>query len=245
MIERVIKGLMDKGVLREPSEFEQVSNDPVEPRATRSLACDVLVVGLDPDRGRTSDGADWAVRAALLVELRLEGRIAVEGTGKKAMVSVVDPHALGDHELDRALRRLNKGRAAKVVREAGLLPRAEDLVGRLLGEGLLVEESSTRFGMLTKRRLVPAPTAGRQALLDRVHSTLRTGRAPDERTALLVAVLDELVPYRCFVAASDIKASRRAGEAVVAQTHEDYRVLIDAVRSAREKDDSGGDISAV
>lgn len=248
MIERLAKALIDKGVVKAPSEFRQTSYDPVEPRGTRSLACDLFLVAVGPEGAQLPSGTtaiDWMLRAAQLVELRLEGRIEVDGSGRRTTATVCDPHALGDPELDIALRHLNTGGPAKVVQKASVMPGARRVADRMLEDGLLVEESSTRLGLFTKTRLCPAPATGREELMDRLRSALRGASVPDDRTALLIAVFNEFLGFGSLAPDVPLEEARRSGEAVVARVEGDYRTLIDAVGFAKEREDSSGGGSAV
>ena len=72
-------------------------------RATPSLAHDVVVALIRPDKRKLWHPVDPVVSAALLVELVQEGRLVVSGTGRKVRVDVRDRAPLGDSELDDAL----------------------------------------------------------------------------------------------------------------------------------------------
>lgn len=243
MIERVVRGLMDRKLLKEPTPFEQTSWEEVAQRPTRSLGRDVFVAALDPDDGQVPASTSWGIRAALLVELRLEGRIEVSGTGSKATATVCDPHALGDRELDIALQRLNVGSPQKVVKQAAYLPSQLHVIESLAGDGQLAETRHQRLGVFSARRLELSPDARRADLVDRLASALRGVSVPDERTALLIAVLSSFVPFKRFVPKEQVKQARRRGEEITAAVAEDHRVLIDAVKLAQSKDSSGGDVA--
>lgn len=238
MFERLLKAI---GVPDEPGPARQVPSGPAPERTTRSLAREALVAAIDPDSGKPSTNADYTVAGALLVELAGEGRVVVSGEGRRTRVSVADASPLGDPELDKALSRLaiDSGEQ-KVSRTVWLLPGAEQVVERLVGQGVLLEGSRTRLGVFTSRVLEATPAAGRDEIVARLRSALLGESVPDRRTAQLVSVVTIGVHLKLFVPRDRVDEAYRRADEILAGLGEADRALMLGVRAARDRTDSGG-----
>ncbi len=211
---------------------------PVPDRAAPSLARDVVVALIDPGSGKLWDNVRPLVAAALLVELAHEGRLEVSGTGKKVRVTVRDPAPSGDEELDDALLTVGSGAfGQKVVTLVGFLPDESEILRRLVAAGVVVEEPRRVLGVVPLRRYRTTPSAGREELVARVRSALLGESVPDERTALLVSVLDLATPLTRFVPRSEVgEADRRARE-IRGRVGDAERAVMEAVQESMSRSD--------
>jgi chromosomal replication initiation ATPase DnaA len=177
--------------------------------ATTLLADDLLLVLLDPVTGKFRAGSpklEYGLAGALLVELALAERVAVDGQGRRARVVVVDAARPADALLADALQRVGE----KARRADTLIP----LLAKRLRDRLL--ERAEQRGDLRRERLTlrpdrwPAADPTRQAeLRARLDAVLVTGVTPDPRTAALVAVLGAVDAAAAAVEAPD-RAARKA-----------------------------------
>lgn len=158
-----------------------------------STPADIALLALDPASGRSRLGSNAAaiLGGAALQDLLLAGRLAVEGEGRRARVTVVDPTPTGSPVLDPALARLAGRRPLKpadaVTRLGKRLPRA--VHDDLLAQGLLEDRSGTLLGVVPVRRYGVLPQAGRDELAAGVRGVLLGERDPDERLGTLAALL--------------------------------------------------------
>jgi hypothetical protein len=176
---------------------------------TTLLADDLLLALLDPATGKFRAGSpnlEYGLAGALLVELALTERVAVDGQGRRARVVVVDATPPEDALLADALQRIGE----KARRADALIP----LLAKRLRDSVL--ERAEQRGDLRRERLTlrpdrwPAADPTRQAeLRARLEGVLVTGLTPDPRTAALVAVLSGVDAAAVAVEAPD-RAARKA-----------------------------------
>lgn len=237
MLERLLKSL---GVPEEPATVHA----PVPERASPSLAREACIAAIDPASGRRWPNTDYAVAGALLGELARERRIEVSGTGRKARLTVRDSTPLGNPELDSALTILDAGGPGQKVTGNVPLLGSDRLVKRLVADGVLEERSEKRLGVFTVHRLDPTPAAGRDELVARLRSALLGESIPDDRTALLVSVLNVGVNPKLFVPKDRVKEAYRRAEEMSDRITDQQRALISAVKVVRDRADSGVDFSS-
>ncbi|WP_432478210.1 GOLPH3/VPS74 family protein [Nocardioides sp. GXQ0305] len=215
----------------------EAARESVPDRAAPSLATDAVIAALNPDDGKIWNNAAFAVPGALLVELAHEGRLEVSGTGKKARATLRDATPLGDPELDDALTVVGSGVLGhKVTRLVGGVPHTDQLVRRLVADGILVEESQRRLGMFTVRRYQPGPSAHREQLVARLRSALLGESVPDRRTAMLIAVLVDVHP-KLFVPRKQVGEARRRAEEILERIGEAEQAIVSAVKVAMSDTD--------
>jgi hypothetical protein len=155
-----------------------------------TLAEDLVLLLLDPGRGRAVvDGTalDRVIGGALLLDLAARERIAADGGGAKARLSVADATPTGDPVLDDALARLDKPlRAQKAVERLARGARTP-VLERLAARGLVRREGSRVLGVFPTTTWTPGAAAGE--LRGRVAAVLRDGARPDQRLALLISLV--------------------------------------------------------
>lgn len=159
-------------------------------RATRPLAVDATIVMLSPSKGEVWNCADLVVALALLVELTRTGRLTVSGSGERMKLTPRDTSPAGDELLDEAIQAVaSRGDSSRVLKVIPLLPKTDQILDRLVAEGMATEHSERKLGIFTSQRHRPTPAADRDNLLDKVMDALRGATTPDAQTALLVSVL--------------------------------------------------------
>ncbi|MCC5580391.1 GPP34 family phosphoprotein [Microtetraspora sp. AC03309] len=158
---------------------------------TTTIAEEVLLLAYREDTGKPQIGSvelDAAVAGAVLAELAVNGRIDLDGT----KVVAKDATPLGDDELDAALARIaGDTRERKPEWWVGKLD-SRKLRGRLLARlaehGVLSEERTRILGIFPSTRYPEHDPAPELEIRQRVERVLG-GEDPDERTAVLIAVL--------------------------------------------------------
>jgi len=197
------------------------------------IAQDLTLLLLDDEKGTwllDSSHRGPAFAGAVLTELVLAHRVQPEPSGapeaKKAKLVVADASPTGDAVLDEALRRTGERTPA---RADSLLPHLargleDELVERLVAAGAL-ERREERVWKIFPRTTLPAvdPTAER-SVRDRVASALRGGRAEDERTAALVALLSVSGTLSKVVDPAQVGMSKRDLEAAGKAVASDDRI---------------------
>lgn len=161
----------------------------------RTLAEDLLLVLVDPRHGSvTGEGTPLfhVLAAAVLVDLALQGRVAVDdrGTWRGRQVRA----AGGEPPADPLLRDTWDRVAARAVDVHQLIavtgPRLRGpVLDRLVERGDLVRERRRLLGLLPTSTLRPGPTGRRDAVLAPVRAALVDGTVPDTRTAALAGLL--------------------------------------------------------
>lgn len=174
-----------------------------------TLGEELLLLSLDEESGseKEAERTGWAVAAALLVELALADRIAVDGE----KVSVRSPAPVGNPGLDPALARIVEHREPRPVKD-WMHALKKDAVGEaragLLEKGLVREETRKVLGLFPVRRYPEADGSAEAAVRRRLDAAVlhtppadepaaeggADGRTADEdtvdeRTAALVALL--------------------------------------------------------
>lgn len=209
----------------------------VPPRSVPSLARDALVLALNPRTGKIWNDASFTVPTALLVELTHEGRLSVSGTGKKVRATVRDPAPLGDPELDDALTVVGSGMfGQKVTRLVDVVPSTPQLLRRLVADGVLTVESRRLLGVIPVRRYRPTPAADRDRLVASLRSALMGESIPDERTALLIAVLVD-VHWKLFVPRHAVNDAFRRAPELLDRIGPQERAIVEAARVALSNSD--------
>jgi hypothetical protein len=208
------------------------------------IAEDLALLLLDDEKGTwllDSSHRGPVLAGAVLTELVLAGRLQPEPDGRgagaepgpRAKLVVVDDAPLGDPVLDAALARIGARRPSRA--DALLGPVAKDLerelVGRLTAAGAITAREE-KVLLLFPRTTHPAadPTAER-SVRDRVASALRGGRADDQRTAALVALLSVSGVLPKVVDGAAVGLDRKGLEAAGKAVAQDDRIA-GGVRSA-------------
>ncbi|GIH75228.1 GOLPH3/VPS74 family protein [Planobispora longispora] len=155
------------------------------------IAEEVLLLAYEETEGKqlvTSAYLDSAIGGALLAELALNGRIALDG--KKVVVKDAGP--LGNEELDAALTRIAED--AKERRPESWVYKLQSgklrkrLLTGLAERGVLGENHRKILGIFPSSRYPELDPSVELEVRGRVQSVL-DGAEPDERTIMLIAVL--------------------------------------------------------
>jgi hypothetical protein len=187
-----------------------------------TIAEEVLLLAYGEEEGRQLIGSselDAALGGSILAELAIHDRIDLADK----RVTVRDTTPLGDEELDAALTRIaGESRERKPewwVQRLHSTKLRKRLLSRLAERGVLHEEQYRILGIFPATRYPEQDPRVEQGIRERVQSVL-SGADPDERIAVLVAVLHAAkIDRKAFPGASkerirEITEGDWAGEAV-------------------------------
>lgn len=169
----------------------------------RSLAEDLLLLAWNDDTGRPHGSLvlqlNPAIGGALLLDLALRDRLRIEVDVPRAST-----RRTGDELLDEVARQLRDGpRRRKLkgwVSAIGTTARRDQVRDRLVTRGLLAAEERKVLGLFPVTRYRLADHAEVERLASEVRRVVTSGRSPNDRTTVLVAlvgatsVLDQLLP---------------------------------------------------
>ncbi|MFJ4184509.1 GPP34 family phosphoprotein [Kitasatospora sp. NPDC089509] len=160
-----------------------------------TLAEELVLLSLDDESGAPKEGTNtaWAAAGGLLAELVLAGRVEVAD----GRLTVTDRTPIGDPLLDGRLERLAEwagkrrpGRAKAadwLAKDRSTVVR--DAEQRLCERGLVREERHRVLGLFPVRLYPEADGSVERALRGRLAAVVLDGADPDQRTAVLIALL--------------------------------------------------------
>ena len=159
---------------------------------------EVLLLALKDEQGTIVSGSNYtfAMAAALLAELLLRKRIAVDDSKKRKLVDCVDPTPVGDPLVDKALERIRTAkRRASMQTWVGRLSNRDNLkhgtARRLCAKGILRADED-KVLLLFKRRIYPEsdPAAERELTARLERAIFGDSREVDPRTVVLLSLAD-------------------------------------------------------
>ncbi|MET9107610.1 GOLPH3/VPS74 family protein [Streptomyces zhihengii] len=158
-----------------------------------TLAEEIMLLSLDDESGAAKDRASaaWAVAGGLVLDLALEGRVAVEGK----RIAVTDPSSTGVPLLDGRLEAISTWSAKRsrptvvdwLAKDQGKAPDA--VLDSLTARGFVREERRAVLGLFPVRRWPEADGTVERELRARLHRVVLEAAEPDPRTVGLVTLL--------------------------------------------------------
>lgn len=202
---------------------------------------EVLLLALKDEEGTIHSGSHYtmAMAAALLAELLLGKRIAVDDS-KRKLVDCVDPTPVGDPLMDRALERIRTAkRRASLQTWVGRLSNREHLkhgtAKRLCAKGILRAEED-KVLLLFKRRIYPEsdPAAERELTGRLERAIFGDSRDVDPRTVVLLSLADAAGLLRHTFDKKELKRRKMRIEQVVngEMTGKAAKEAIEAIQTA-------------
>jgi hypothetical protein len=158
-----------------------------------SLAEDLALLLVDPSTGRAVVGSralGRGIAGALLLDLALRERLAVDGRGRRIRVWVVNPAPSGEPVVDVALVELGRAPMLALRAVEQLSARVRDpLFDRLAQRGLAHRVRHRRLGVFPAYRWEVPGEQWRERLCAGLARILVHGQPPDVRLACLIALL--------------------------------------------------------
>lgn len=185
-----------------------------------TVAEGLLLLALDDAKGSAgSTPIDPGLAGALLVDLGRAG--ALRADGKELLpvhgVPIDHPVLASAHA---AITASSKPRTAKSW--VGRLPRelkplTETVAGPLVDRGILTEQRTKVLGLFPSTRFPEADPGPERELRARLRDELLTDRAPGERDALLIGLLEPLGLLTSLVDRKDRRAARKRAKEIAEQ----------------------------
>lgn len=156
---------------------------------------EVLLLALKDEKGTIAGGSAYriALGAAILAELMLSGRIAIEQEKKKQFARVVDDRPVGDEILDEALQRVRDHKKRQQLRTwAPRFGNAKDMLHRA-AQGLcrkrVLRADQDKVLWVFKRRIYPElDPKPERAIVRRLEKAINGAAPVDPGTMTLVAI---------------------------------------------------------
>lgn len=203
---------------------------------------DVMLLALDRKKGTPYTGLQYqfGVGAALLAELLLDRRLAVEGQNGKQLVTVVENRAVGDPLLDECLHMVATAKRPVppktwITKFAGLRRLKARVAEGLAKQGIL-RPIDTKVLLVFPHTVYPERDARpRRELVKRLKQVIFSYSADvDTRTAVLVALTHATGVLAHVFDKKRLKDRKQRLERLTAQSMEGQatKELADAVRAA-------------
>ncbi|HLT18188.1 MAG TPA: GPP34 family phosphoprotein [Thermomicrobiales bacterium] len=160
----------------------------------RTLAEDLLLLGLDDDKGTVSwqhaTAFPYGLGGALLIDLARQGRIDTVDD----KIVVTDPTPTGDDVLDEALQTIQASKKPRDARHwvgklGGRKGLKEQLARRLVERGILREEEHKFLWIFQSPRFPTSDPGPEASLRGQIRDVVLAGIQPDERLLLLLSLI--------------------------------------------------------
>jgi hypothetical protein len=157
---------------------------------------EILLRALRDQKGAVASGTNYqyAIGGAVLAELLLTGRVAVDAEKKKKFLRLVDPKYFGDPVLDECLKKVDdaKKRAQLqtwVSRFAGVKKLKDKVATQLCRKGVLRADEDKVLLIFTRKLYPELDPRPERAILKRLEKAIFTdSTSVDPRTAVLLSL---------------------------------------------------------
>jgi hypothetical protein len=165
-------------------------------RNTLFLHEEIMLLALRDEQGTIAQGTmyQYAIGAAVLAELLLNKRIAVEESRKRKLVNLVSPQSLGEPLIDECLEKVGSGKRRAslqtwVSRFAGVKNLKHRVAQQLCERGIL-RVAQDKVLLLFTRKIYPEVNPGpERELIGRLRYAIFTDtRDIDPRTVVIVSL---------------------------------------------------------
>jgi hypothetical protein len=203
---------------------------------------EVLLLALKDQKGTLEPGTmiRYAIGGAVLAELMLEGRIAVETVKRRSYARLLTPRPTGDPILDECLGRIRDAKRRAdlrtwVSRFASLRELTHRVARELCRRGVLRADEETIL-LLFKRRVYPElnPVPERELRTRLESAILADSPDLDSRTVVLVSIAKSAGLLKFLLDRKRLKDRKRRIEQIVAGelTGKATKEAIEAMRAA-------------
>lgn len=157
---------------------------------------EIMLLALRDEEGTIASGTmyQYAIGAAVLAELLLNERVAVEPSGKKKLVNLVSSMPLGDPLIDECLEKIGRAKRRAVLqtwvsRFAGVKHLKHRVAQRLCERGIL-RASEDKILLIFSRKIYPEINPEPESeLIERLRQAIFTDVAEiGHRTVVLVSL---------------------------------------------------------
>ena len=193
-----------------------------DPRDRLPLHEEVMLLALRDDAGTIASGTmyQYAIAGAILSELMLRQRIAVDESARKKRAEVVDRRPTGAPLLDECLEKMAaskpKGLDHWVAKFAGISGLKHRVAERLCDRGILREDEGTILLVFTRRTYPETDPRPEQEIVERLRQAIfGDAHEVDARTVVLVSLADGAGILKVVFDKKELKARKHRIEQVV------------------------------
>lgn len=183
---------------------------------------EVLLLALRDEEGTIASGTmyQYAIAGAILSELMLQGRIAVDDSGRKKLATVLDPRPTGAPLLDECLDKVAASKPKPldhwVARFANIKNLKHRVAERLCDRGILHEDEGTILLLFTRRIYPETDSRPEQEIVERLRRAIFTDtRDIDPRTVVLVSLANSAGILKVSFDKKELKARQERLEQVI------------------------------
>jgi len=183
---------------------------------------EVLLLALRDEKGTIASGTmyQYAIAGAILSELMLQQRIAVDESARKKRAEVIDRRPTGAPLLAECLEKMAKtkpkGLDHWVGKFAGISSLKHRVAERLCDRGILHEEEGTILFVFTRRTYPETDPRPEQEIVERLRQAIfGDAREVDARTVVLVSLADSAGILKVVFDKKELKARKQRIEQVV------------------------------
>ena len=204
---------------------------------------ELLLLALHDKKGTLAFGQmqNIGLAGGIFAELLIEGRIAIVDEPRRRktrqLVQVVDATRFGEGVMDAGLRKLSeaKRRASPkdTVSRLGAMKKLRHDVGRELARLGVLRATEDQVLLFFKRRVYPTIDPGPERdVVGRIRDALEGDDAPDDRTALLIALAHGTRTLRAIYDRKTLKALKPRVEQLSAEAGAGAHAAGEAIRAA-------------
>jgi len=194
----------------------------IDDRNRLPLHEEVLLLALRDDEGTVASGTmyQYAVAGAILSELMLQGRIAVDDSGRKKLAKVIDPRPTGAPLLDECLDKIAATRPKPLDDWVGKFANIKNLkhrvAVRLCDRGILREEEGKILLVFTRTIYPETDPRPEQEIVERLRRAVFTDtRDLDPRTVVLVSLANSAGILKVVFDKKELKRRKERLEQVI------------------------------
>lgn len=183
---------------------------------------EILLLALRDEEGTIASGTmyQYAIAGAILSELMLQERIAVDESGRKKLATVLDPRPTGAPLLDECLDKIAAAKPKPLDHWVGRFANIKNLkhrvAERLCDRGILHEEEGKILLIFTRRTYPETDPRPEQEIVERLRRTIFTDtRDLDPRTVVLVSLADSAGILKVVFDKKELKARKDRLEQVI------------------------------
>ena len=184
---------------------------------------EIMLLSLRDEAGTIASGAmyNYAVGGAVIAELLLTQRIAVDQVKKKKLIAVITPEPMNDILIDEWLKKISHSKKQKTVQDwVSRIANTRDLKHRIASQlcqrGILEMDEKTILLLFTQRVYPEVNPEPERRIIDRLENAIFTDTDDiDTRTIVLLSLAKSanLLPF--LFGKKEIKQRKKRIEQVV------------------------------
>jgi hypothetical protein len=194
----------------------------IDDRDRLPLHEEVLLLALRDEEGTVASGTmyQYAIAGAVLSELVLQGRLAVDDSGRKKLAKVIDARPTGAPLLDECLDKIAAAKPKPLDHWVGNFANIKNLkhrvAARLCDRGILREEEGKILLIFTRTIYPETDPRPEQEIIERLRRAVFTDtRDLDPRTVVLVSLANSAGILKVVFDKKELKRRKERLEQVI------------------------------